>query len=162
MSFEDPFDSIPDDNVVEVPAEEPSVKVIKSSSVVGDGKIVSTYKEGAGYDASWTVVHAASVDDWFAIHEDPRFPELLAKQKKVAAYFRVKPEGAATSQQAAQPNPSYAPQAATQAPGGEKRYCDHGEMVFKTGVAKATGKPYSLFSCTAPRESQCKAQFLNK
>lgn len=157
MSFEDPFDSIPDDNVVEVPAEEPSVKVIKSTSVVGDGKIVSTYKEGAGYDASWTVVHASSVDDWFAIHEDPRFPELLAKQKKVAAYFRVKPEGAATAVQAA---PGAAPQQSQEAPGGEERYCSHGKMVFKTGVAKATGKPYSMFSCTAPRESQCKAQFL--
>ena len=159
LSYEDPFDAIPDDNVVEVPAEEPTV--IKSEAVGdGEGEIVSTYKEGAGYDASWTVVHAASVDDWFAIHEHPRFPELLAKQKKVAAYFRAKPEGAATTQQVNQPNPSYAPQAATEAPGGEKRYCNHGEMAFKTGVAKATGKPYSLFSCTAPRESQCKAQFL--
>mgnify|MGYP003514862100 FL=1 len=158
MSYEDPFDSIPDDNVKEVPAVEEKV-VIKSEAVGdGEGKIVSTYKEGAGYDASWTVVHAASVDDWFLIHENPRFPELLAKQKKVAAYFRTKPEGAA--QQSGQTNPSHAPQQATQAPGGEKRFCSHGEMVFKTGVAKATGKPYSLFSCTAPREQQCRAEFL--
>jgi len=157
LSYEDPFDAMPDDNVKEVPVvEEPTV--IKSEAVGGgEGKIVSTYKEGAGYDASWTVVHANSVDDWFAIHEDPRFPELLAKQKKVAAYFRVKPEGAP---QSSQPSAGGTPQQASEAPGGEKRHCAHGEMVFKTGVAKATGKPYSLFSCTAPREQQCKAQFL--
>ena len=159
MSYEDPFDAMPDDNVKEVPVVEEKPTVIKSEAVgSGEGKIVSTYKEGAGYDASWTVVHAANIDDWFAIHEDPRFPDLLTKQKKVAAYFRDKPS--APAQQQSQPNPSYAPQQSQEAPGGEKRYCTHGEMVFKTGVAKASGKPYSLFSCTAPRDQQCKAQFL--
>ena len=134
-------------------------KVVIKSEAVGDGegKIVSTYKEGAGYDASWTVVHAASVDDWFLIHENPRFPELLAKQKKVAAYFRV---GNSAPTAGATAPVGGTPQQATQAPGGEKRFCSHGEMVFKTGVAKATGKPYSLFSCTAPREQQCRAEFL--
>lgn len=157
LSYEDPFDSLPDDNVKEVAvvSEVGDTTVVKAPSVGdGDGKIVSTYKEGAGYDASWTVVHANGVDEWFAIHDHPRFPELLAKQKKVASFFRDKPT--APVQQA----PSSAPQGASEAPGGEKRYCNHGEMVFKTGVAKATGKPYQLFSCTAPRESQCKAQFL--
>ena len=158
MSYEDPFDSIPDDNVKEVPVVEENVTVVKSQAVgSGEGKIVSTYKEGAGYDASWTVVHAASVDDWFAIHEDPRFPSLLEKQKKVASYFRGKP---AVETPVSQVNVGRAPQQTQEAPGGEKRFCQHGEMVFKTGVAKNTGKPYSLFSCTAPRESQCKAEFL--
>lgn len=155
LSYEDPFDSAPDNNVKEVPVvEEPTV--IKSEAVgSGEGKIVSTYKEGAGYDASWTVVHAESVDDWFGIHEHPRFKELLDRQKKVAGYFRDKP---AVATQAA---PAYGapPQGATQAPGGEKRFCSHGEMVFKSGVSKA-GNAYRLFSCTAPREQQCKAEYL--
>lgn len=155
LSYEDPFDNIPDENVKEVPSQEPVV--VKSEAVgVGDGKIVSTYKEGAGYDASWTVVHAASVDDWFAIHNDPRFPSLLEKQKKVASYFRGKP---AVDSPASQAQVSRAPQAAQEAPGGEKRFCEHGEMVFKSGVSKA-GNSYRLFSCTAPRDQQCKAQYL--
>lgn len=158
MSYEDPFDSIPDDNVKEVPVVEEKQEVIKSKAVgEGEGKIVSTYKEGAGYDASWTVVHAASVSDWFEVHDDPRFRELLDKQRKIAAYFRTQPPS--QGQQVNQPNPSRAPQQAQEAPGGEKRFCSHGEMVFKSGVSKA-GKPYKLFSCTAPRDQQCKGQFL--
>jgi len=60
----------------------------KPTEKAGGGKIVSTYKEGAGFDASWTVVHASSVDDWFAIHSHPRFQELLDIQKKTAGEFR--------------------------------------------------------------------------
>lgn len=157
LSYEDPFDAMPDDNVKEVPVVEEKTTVIKSEAVgEGQGKIVSTYKFGAGYDASWTVVHAVSVDDWFAIHEDPRFKALIDKQRKVQEYVLGKP----ANQTSAPASPGRAPQQSQEAPGGEKRYCSHGEMEFKTGVAKATGKPYSLFSCTAPRESQCKAQFL--
>ena len=160
MSYEDPFDNIPDENVKEVPvAEEPKTTVIKSEAVgAGEGKIVSTYKEGAGYDASWTVVHAASVDDWFAIHEDPRFPALLEKQKKVASFFRGKPAVEAAKSEAPA---SRAPQQSQEAPGGEKRFCKHGEMLFKSGVSKA-GNAYKLFSCTAPRQEQCPAEYLNK
>ena len=163
LSYQDPFDNAPDENVKEVPQvdeKEPEVKVVKSEAVGdGEGKIVSTYKEGAGFDASWTVVHAASVEDWFAIHEHPRFPELLAKQKKVAAYFRVGDGGSA--QRPAQPagQQSRAPQPAQEAPNGEKRFCEHGEMQYKAGISKA-GNAYKLFSCTAPRDQQCKAQYL--
>lgn len=160
MSYEDPFDSMPDDNVKEIPVVEEKPVVIKSEAVgEGEGKIVSTYKEGAGFDSSWTVVHAASVDDWFAIHEHPRFKEMIDRQKKIAAYMRggAAPSAGNPPQQRAAGS---TPQQAAEAPGGEKRFCEHGEMQFKTGVAKSTGKPYSLFSCTAPREQQCKAQFL--
>ena len=156
LSYEDPFDSIPDDNVKEVPAVEPNV--IKTGAVgEGEGKIVLTYKEGAGFDSSWTVVHAASVADALSILADPGFKALLDKSKNVAAYFR----GGATQASSGGAAPQRGtPQQSQEAPGGEKRFCNHGEMAFKTGVAKASGKPYSLFSCTAPRESQCPAQFL--
>lgn len=160
LPYEDPFAAAPADT--EAPAEvqeEPKTVVVKTAAVgAGEGKIVLTYKEGAGYDASWTVVHAESVADANAILADPSFKELLERSKKVAAFFRDKP--AAPAQQASQPANGAAPQGAQSAPGGETRFCSHGAMVFKSGVAKATGKPYSLFSCTAPRESQCKAEFL--
>lgn len=77
--------------------------MVKSEKVGdGEGKIVSTYKEGAGFDASWTVVHAASVEDWFSITNDPRFRELLDLQKKIAGYFRGGATAAPT-QRAGQP-----------------------------------------------------------
>jgi hypothetical protein len=158
LSYKDPFDSAPDENVKEVPVVEEKPTVIKSDAVgAGEGKIVSTYKEGAGYDASWTVVHAASVDDWFSIHEHPRFKELLDRQKKVAQYMRGGANGRNDSNASA-PS-SRAPQGAQEAPGGEKRFCSHGEMVFKSGISKA-GNDYKLFSCPAPRQEQCQAQYL--
>lgn len=159
LSYEDPFDSAPDENVVEQPAVPEPTVVVKSTAVAdGEGKIVSTYKEGAGFDSSWTVVHAASVDDWFAIHEHPRFKELLDRQKKIGSYFRG---GAAPSAGGDRrgSSPGAPPTAAQEAPGGEKRFCEHGEMMFKSGVSKA-GNSYKLFSCTAPRDQQCKAQYL--
>lgn len=156
VSYEDPFDSIPEDSAEEAQAA-PAPTVVKTDEVgEGEGKIVLTFKEGAGFDSSWTVVHAASVGDANAILADPGFKDLLDRTKKVASYFRGGSAPAAGQPRAA----GSAPQQATEAPGGEKRFCEHGEMVFKSGVAKGTGKPYQLFSCTAPRESQCKAQFL--
>lgn len=155
MSYEDPFNSAPaDDQAVAEPA---NVKVIKSAKVAeGDGKIVMTFKEAAGFDASWTVVHAASVQDAKAVLLDPEFKELLELQKSAAAFYRggnvKKPAGGGGA-------PAGTPQQAQEAPGGEKRFCSHGEMVFRSGISKA-GKAYKLFSCTAPRQEQCAAQFL--
>lgn len=156
MSFDDPFEFAPSNAEAEAQEQAPEKPVVVKSKAVGEGegKIVSTYKEGAGYDASWTVVHAASVEDWFEIHDHPRFKELLDKQKKVAAYMRG---GSAPVVQQGQGGS--APPASQEAPNGEKRFCSHGEMVFKSGVSKA-GNAYRLFSCTAPREQQCKAQYL--
>lgn len=153
MTIPDPFEGA----TVEV-EENPDKVVVKTAAVGGgEGKIVSTYKEGAGYDASWTVVHAVGVDDWFDIHDHPRFKELLDRQRKVATYFRGGQNAAAAPARGG----GAAPQQAQEAPGGEKRFCSHGEMVFKSGVSKA-GNAYKLFSCTAPRGQQCPAQYLNK
>jgi hypothetical protein len=37
--------------------------------------------------------------------------------------------------------------------------CRHGDMVKKEGVAKATGKPYAGYVCTAPKADQCDARW---
>ena len=37
--------------------------------------------------------------------------------------------------------------------------CSHGDMVKKEGVAKATGKPYAGYVCTAPKADQCDAKW---
>jgi len=37
--------------------------------------------------------------------------------------------------------------------------CRHGDMVKKEGVAKATGKPYAGYVCTAPKADQCDAKW---
>ena len=37
--------------------------------------------------------------------------------------------------------------------------CRHGDMVKKEGIAKATGKPYAGYVCTAPKADQCDAKW---
>ena len=37
--------------------------------------------------------------------------------------------------------------------------CRHGDMVKKEGIAKATGKPYAGYVCTAPKADQCEARW---
>lgn len=125
----------------------------------GEGKIVLTYKEGAGFDSSWTVVHANSVEDAKAILKDPEFKELLDLSKKAAAYFRG--GSTPTAPAAAQPL-SNVPAGAQSAPGGETRQCRHGEMKF---ISKSTnGRAWSGFFCPQPKDStdKCEPEFLPK
>lgn len=165
MSFEDPFDAAPLDS--QAPAEETApvkTKVAKAKPAVqtdSDGKVVITFKGGRDFDAPWIVFHANGLQEAhdFVVDNVSMLATVMQKTQEAAKYFAGKAAGKDPAAEAAQPQRS-APQGSQEAPGGEKRFCDHGEMVFRTGVAKATGKPYSLFSCTAPRESQCKAQFL--
>jgi hypothetical protein len=165
MSFEDPFDNAPLDTEPAEEAQQPVVKakVTKAkpaSSAESDGKVVLTFKGGRDFDAPWIVIHANGLQEAhdFVVGDNAALLAVVMERVQVAGkHFSGKPASAA--QGSAQPESS-APPASQAAPGGETRYCEHGEMVFKSGVAKATGKPYSLFSCTAPREHQCKAQFL--
>lgn len=159
MSYDDPFDDLPDDNVVEVPAAvEPVVQV--DASLEGT-ELSLTFKGLGGYGDRWVVVRAPDPESGLRVVKSPAFKELLDYTRKIAEYDAAAHRSAAPApqQQVNQPNPSRAPQAAQEAPNGEKRFCEHGEMVFKSGVSKA-GNAYKLFSCTAPREQQCKAQYL--
>jgi len=166
MSFEDPFDSAPLDAEPAEEAQQPVVKakVTKAKPAVpaeSDGKVVLTFKGGRDFDSPWIVVHANGLQEAhdFVVGENAALLAVVMDRVKVASKHFVGQPAAPVAQGGSQQHGS-APQASQEAPGGEKRFCDHGEMVFRSGVAKATGKPYSLFSCTAPRESQCKAQFL--
>lgn len=156
LSDLDPFNAAPldTDTSVEVVASKPEV--------TSDGKVVITLKGGKGYDAPWIVFHANGLQEAhdFVVGDNATLLSVLMDRVQTAAkHFAGIGYEAPPAQQS---GPSYGgpPPASQAAPGGEKRHCAHGEMVFKTGVAKASGKPYSLFSCTAPRDQQCKAQFL--
>lgn len=151
MSYEDPFDSIPDDNVKEVPTVEETVVEI------GDSGEISVTTKGTGRQSDRWVVLRGTPNEVDAILDLPVYKRILDKSWRAAEYD-ARRDGVAPQQSV--PPSGAAPQQANQAPGGEKRFCSHGEMVFKSGVAKASGKPYQLFSCPAPREQQCPAQFL--
>ncbi|QSM04331.1 hypothetical protein I3U42_13575 [Mycobacteroides abscessus subsp. abscessus] len=146
------------DNPVSSDAGRPPA-VVKTAAVGdGEGKIVLTYKEGAGFDSSWTVVHANSVEDAKAILKDPEFKELLDLSKKAAAYFR----GGSTPSAPAAPAQarSNAPAAAQSAPDGDSRQCKHGDRVYKTG--SSNGKVWKAFMCPTPKGTpdQCKPEWV--
>lgn len=85
MTLQDPFATAPADDA---PAATPApVASVNNTSTGTDPKIVLTFKEGTGFDSSWIVVHANSVDDADALL-DQKFADLMAKTKKVAAHFR--------------------------------------------------------------------------
>ncbi|WP_016895798.1 hypothetical protein [Mycobacteroides abscessus] len=156
---DDPFapKSAVADNPVSSDAGRPPA-VVKTATVGdGEGKIVLTYKEGAGFDASWTVVHANSVEDAKAILKDPEFKELLDLSKMAAAYFRGGSTPAAAPPAQARSN---APAAAQSAPGGDTRQCKHGEMQYKTG--SKNGRTWKGFFCPTPKDTpdQCSPEFL--
>src|SRR5690606_30887970 len=91
-----------------------------------------TLKGGAGYDAPWVV---------------PRRPAASQGSQQQAA------------RQQAPVN--RAPAGAQEHPEGKREFCEHGEMIYKSGIAgpraKNPGKPYSMFTCPHPvREEQCR------
>lgn len=146
------------DNPVSSDAGRPPA-VVKTAAVGdGEGKIVMTYKEGAGFDSSWTVVHANSVEDAKSILKDPEFKELLDLSKKAAAYFR----GGSTPSAPAAPAParSNVPAGAQSAPNNETRQCKHGAMTYKTG--SKGGRTWKAFMCPTPKGApdQCDPQWI--
>ncbi len=125
--------------------------------------ITVTLKGGKGYEAPWIVVHAADPASALAQLNDPTLKDLADLTAKVGGYFAGKgaqtpaagPSGPAPSAPTGGSRPAH-----QQAPGGESRYCNHGEMEFRSAVSKA-GKPYKGFFCTERnRDEQCQAQFL--
>lgn len=125
-----------------------------------EGKVTVTLKGGAGFDAPWIVVHADNAEDALEQLNDKALGALIARTKEVAAYFSGgngnTTQRPAQSQQQGQQRP---PQ--QQAPNGETKTCQHGEMVFRSGVSKSSGKPYKGFFCpSSDRNDQCKPQFI--
>jgi hypothetical protein len=145
------------------PAKKAAAKAAAPAPVVSvgaDGKHVVTMKGGKDFDAPWYVVHASGLDELEELFNGEggvRLAKLFERIQAASKHFAgLKVPSASGVGQARQA----APAAAQQAPGGEKRFCAHGEMQFKSDVSKA-GKPYKGFFCTErDRNSQCKAQFL--
>lgn len=71
------------------PPEAAKPAVVTNVVPQSEGKIVLTFKEAAGFDASWVVVHAGSVAEANEILDDiAGFKALLDKTKNVATVFR--------------------------------------------------------------------------
>ncbi|QGJ89189.1 hypothetical protein SEA_RETRO23_51 [Mycobacterium phage Retro23] len=171
MSYEDPWSSAPaQQSEPEPPAQAAAPAATTASAAAVDSVSVqhstdgvsATFKFAGQYSDPWVVVKGADPADVYAKISTPEFKALMDRVQQIAGVYAgaaAKPAGNAGG--GAQQQQSRAPQPAQEAPGGEKRYCSHGEMQFKSGVSKKTGNPYKMFVCTAPRDQQCDAQFLN-
>ncbi|AVJ50796.1 hypothetical protein SEA_OLANP_52 [Mycobacterium phage OlanP] len=169
----EPEESLFDEPPAEAPKKAPAKKAAaKVTNVVApsEGKVVLTFKGGTGFDAPWIVIHAESLQDAYEqmVGENGALlGELFTRvQNAGQAFAKLAPQpaggGNGGSRGGSTQRQSNAPQAAQEAPNGEKRYCAHGEMKFKSGVSKKNGKPYQMFVCqSGDRNDECDAQFLN-
>lgn len=102
-----------------------------------------TFKSGAGYDVPWTTVDYPSVE---AAHADLSVPE---RQKQLAELFEIVAKANAAfigKNDAVKPaaKPGQPAPAGAQEPPADAPDCPPG-WTYKTGVAKATGKPWKGF-----------------
>lgn len=147
---------------VQAPAA-PKAAPVREQAPSNEGVTV-TLKGGKGYEAPWIVIHAADPASALEQLNDPTLKTLADLTAKVGGYFAGKgaqtpaagPSGPTPSAPTGGSRPAH-----QQAPGGAK-YCDHGEMVFKSGV-NAAGKPWSGHFCPERDKSQqCDPQWTPK
>ncbi|AER48759.1 ribonucleoside reductase class II [Mycobacterium phage Alma] len=185
MSYEDPFATAPADAPAEEaqqqtePTPPPAKPVVNNTAApvaVGPaGDLSVTFKGDGTYTAPWIVPKYASVDaalvdlgvdadEVAKLGQGQKWFALFDRATKMAQHFASLGGGAAkpASGGGGGSQRQAPPKAATEAPNGEKKFCKHGEMEYKSGTSKKTGKPYALFSCTAPRDEQCDAQWPSK
>jgi hypothetical protein len=125
-------------------------KVIKVGS---DGKFVGTLKGGRDFDEPWIVLHCDTLQE---LVDNLTNRELLgqamdAAQQASKRFRDLRPtedKGTAASapQNIPQGRAQGRPQAATEHPKGRKEFCQHGEMVFKSGLGK-NEKMWGAFDC---------------
>ncbi|QGH78052.1 hypothetical protein SEA_LONEWOLF_51 [Mycobacterium phage LoneWolf] len=188
MSYEDPFADAPADSAPAeeaqqqtepTPAPKPATVVNNAAAPVAvgpAGDLSVTFKGDGTYTAPWIVPKYASVDaalvdlgvdadEVAKLGQGQKWFALFDRATKMAQHFASLGGGSKPASNGGGGGGGQrqsAPQAAKEAPNGEKKFCKHGEMEYKSGTSKKTGKPYALFSCTAPRDEQCDAQWPSK
>ncbi|BBX09446.1 hypothetical protein [Mycolicibacterium aichiense] len=191
MSYDDPFADAPAQpeptpEPTQAPAPAPAqtapAPVATAAAPVAvspSGDLSVTFKGDGSYGFPWIVPKYTSVsealvdlgvnpDEVSAMSQGRRWISLFERAKQMNDSFAALGGGAPSKPAGngggggGQQQQSRAPQEAKEAPNGEKQYCQHGEMEYKSGISKKTGKPYALFSCTAPRDEQCAAKWPSK
>jgi hypothetical protein len=122
-----------------------------------EGKIVTTIKYGAGFDAPWTVIHSDSVEEAEkTLNEAKNLLELTAR---VAKFAKALDSGTAPAP-ANRGNGGGQRQQQGPPPGVETKRCPHGDMKYLTGNG-AKG-PWAGHFCPLEKgdPDQCKPVFV--
>lgn len=145
------------------PAGKVKVKVtpeIEGVDLSGN-KITLTLKAGLN-NAPWIVVHGANPADLLKTMSDPDFTKLLNWANRAGETFSEgwNPPVPTQNTPQASSQPQGRPQAATQAPNNDTRYCKHGEMQFRSG--SKNGKAWKGFFCPTEKGTpdQCSPEFI--
>lgn len=149
--------------------------------------LTATLKFGGGYADPWLVVRADTAEELVGLLQQAAQAGAVATLAQSAVEAQAvytaarslgaKPVAVEAAPQAAPPTPPWQPpqQAAptspapsapaapapAAAPAGAPT-CQHGPMVWRTGVSKKTGQPWQAWMCSAPRGAtdKCDAQFV--
>lgn len=134
------------------------------------GEVTVTLKGGTGFDAPWVVIHSASVE---AAAEElskvDSLKSLLENASRVGQFFARLGGGGGSAphsggnggQNNSRPGAPAGQPAPMTAPGGRIEYCAHGEMTYREGVGKASGKAYKGFFCPErDRSNQCEPKYV--
>lgn len=164
MGAYDPFADEPDHEAQDQRPDTPwnsTMPAEPASTHPEKNRVRVTLKGGAGHGAPWITIDGANVSDALAQltgESADTLAQLVAQTAKIGRYF-ASTGGGPKTQEDGQRQPGK-PEAATQAPNGEERYCKHGQMAWRSGVSKA-GKAYKGFFCAEQdRDQQCKPQFV--
>jgi len=120
-----------------------------------DWKIQVSIKSSASKDADMINVRANTADELSVLLEGVSnySTQIAATAKMVQAAYTTLPLVTPPSIPVTQPPVSSVPDQAKQA----SPTCIHGPRVWKSGISKASGKPYAFWSCSQPMgATQCK------
>ena len=144
MTDIDPFADVPADDTAESITTPTDIdpkenKNNMTTSNDSQNNLTVTLKGGSGFDAPWIVIHAGTPQDAIDVLNTDTMKHLTELTQKVAGKFAgMGPAKAAPAQ-----NSNGQPQGAQQAPAGAPD-CPPG-WTFRSGVSKASGKPYKGF-----------------
>lgn len=160
------FDPFAADDAVDAPAptetkKTTTRKTTKKDTAVAENNenntgVTATFKGGPGFEAPWIVLHEKDLPSLDAVLDDAvLLASVMNKVQDAGKTFRDAAPAAPAAQNTSTP-------AARQAAPEGGKMCNHGAMVFRSGVSASTGKPWKGYFCPTPRGTadQCSPEFV--
>src|SRR5690606_6077251 len=131
-----------------------------------DGSVSATFKGTGEYTSSWYVVKTPSFERLAemleyeaSVKRSQKHAHVDARIDKQAGHPHSnavpEPQTKSSGNQKKQGGKPGEPEGATKAPNGRTETCDHGEMIYRSGMGKS-GKPWKAFFCPEKdRNAQC-------